>query len=117
MNKEFRLIHTKQIDSISGGDIDFRIELVNIFLEQIPEFVSKMSNYLAEKQWELLAREAHTAKSSVLTFGMESTGTLLKKIQTEIQNNQLDSVEEMVASAINDLKNAIPELEELKQIS
>jgi len=117
MDKDKKLIDTKQIDAISGNDNDFKMELVDIFLGQIPEFTSKMSTYLAEKKWELLAREAHTAKSSVLTFGMETTGKLLKSIQLDIQNNQLDSVEEMVGSAIKDLNEAVLELEELKKSS
>jgi len=115
MNKDKKLIDTKQIDAISGSDNDFKMELVNIFLGQIPEFTSKMNTYLAEEKWELLAREAHTAKSSVLTFGMETTGSLLKSIQLNIQNGQLESIEELVDSAINDLNDAVSELEVLKQ--
>ncbi len=115
MNKDKKLIDTKQIDAISGSDNAFKIELINIFLGQIPEFTSKMNTYLTEKKWELLAREAHTAKSSVLTFGMETTGALLKTIQLNIQSNQFESIEELVGNAIKDLNDAISELEELKQ--
>lgn len=115
MNKKFQHIHTKQIDEISGGDNDFKIELIKIFQEQIPDFITNMTRFLADANWEKLAREAHTAKSSVLTFGMESTGILLRKIQTDIQANQFDKVNEMTQQAIKNLTEAIPELEELKK--
>jgi hypothetical protein len=50
-------------------------------LKQIPEFINNMKKYLDDNNMEYLAREAHTAKSSVLIFGMENTGLLLKDIQ------------------------------------
>lgn len=114
MTKLFKYIDTTQIDAISGGDLDFKIELVDIFLEQIPEFVSVMKSSLDDKNWELLAREAHTAKSSVLTFGMRNTGVVLKEIQLFAENLQFEKLPELVEKATNDLNVVIPELNELK---
>ncbi len=114
MSKHFQHIHTTQIDSISGGDSAFISELSRIFLEQIPDFISNMSNFLKEEKWEQLAREAHTAKSSVLTFGMEETGSLLKHIQYEIKENNLILIPKRVEQTIEQLMAAVPELEELK---
>mgnify|MGYP001820531419 CR=1 FL=1 len=115
MDKQFGLIHTKQIDAISAGDNAFKIELIDIFLEQIPEFISVMNSSYKNGDWERLAREAHTAKSSALTFGMDETGTLLKQIQANTENNDLDSLPDLLKKAIKHLDAAQAELEELKQ--
>ncbi len=112
---EFKYIHTKHIDAIANGDKEFLNELVDIFLSQIPEFVSNMTRLLAEKNWEMLAREAHTAKSSVLTFGMDDTGKLLKNIQLEAEANKLDELSKMVHSAVEQIEAAVPELQEFKR--
>ncbi len=110
MGNTFQHIDTSQIETLAGGDQEFIKEMAEIFLEQINEFVTNMSSFLQEKNWEKLAREAHTAKSSAMTFGMEDTGTLLKKIQLECQDGNLKDVPKMVEDAIAQLKAAIPEL-------
>ncbi len=115
MDQESKLIHTKQIDAISGGDVSFKVELINIFLEQIPEFISNMNNSFETKDWILLAREAHTAKSSALTFGIDETGILLKDIQINCENNEFDVLPELLSKAINHLDSAVYELEALKK--
>jgi len=114
MNQYFQHINTSRIEELAAGDTEFYTEIIDIFLSQIPDFVNKMTTALEEKDWQLLAREAHTAKSSALTFGMEETGASLKKIQLLAEGNELNSIPELVKQAISDLEAAIPELQELK---
>lgn len=112
--EQYKYIHTKHIESIAAGDTEFMNELIDIFLGQIPEFISTMKNALNEHDYVLLAREAHTAKSSVLTFGMEDTGILLKNIQLKAEANELKEIPFMVNDAVLQLEAALPELRELK---
>lgn len=114
MKKQFQHIHTKQIDEISGGDNAFKLELVDIILEQIPEFAQNIKAFHEEKDWHRLAREAHTAKSSALTFGMEKAGNLLKDIQLNAENAKAETLVELVKEVLIEFKAALPELEELK---
>lgn len=111
---QYKYIHTKHIDSIAAGDTEFMTELIDIFLGQIPEFISTMKNALKEQDYTLLAREAHTAKSSVLTFGMEETGILLKNIQLKAEASELEELPFMVNDAALQLEAAVFELIELK---
>jgi len=114
MDQHFQHINTSRIEELAAGDTEFYIEIIDIFLNQIPDFINKMTTTLNEKNWQLLAREAHTAKSSVLTFGMEDTGVLLKKIQLLAEGNELNDLPVLVKKAISDLEAAVPELHELK---
>lgn len=114
MSESFQHINTKQVEEISGGDKDFLKELVDIFLEQIPDFVQKIAASFETENWPVLAREAHTAKSSAMTFGMDDTGVLLKKIQLDCEANQFENVPDMVKQVIQQLEAAVPELESLK---
>lgn len=113
MDNNFQNINPSQLETLAGGDKEFIKEMAEIFLEQIGEFVTNMRSFLNDKHWEKLAREAHTAKSSAMTFGMENTGTLLKNIQLECEAGNLDDVPKMVDDAINQLEAAIPELKQL----
>ncbi len=110
----YKYIDTKHIDSIAAGDTEFMTELIDIFLGQIPEFISTMKNALKEQDYTLLAHEAHTAKSSVLTFGMEETGILLKNIQLKAEANELEEIPFMVNDVVLQLEAVVPELRELK---
>jgi HPt (histidine-containing phosphotransfer) domain-containing protein len=113
MDNIFQHINPSQLETLAGGDKEFIKEMAEIFLEQINEFVTNMSSFLQEKNWERLAREAHTAKSSAMTFGMEGTGTLLKNIQLECEADNLEDVPKMVDDATSQLQAAIPELNQL----
>ena len=110
----YKYIHTRHIEDVAAGDNEFMIELIDIFLSQIPEFVSKMKSSLGEQNWMQLAREAHTAKSSALTFGMEETGKLLKNIQLKAEDNDLEEVSQMTKDAIQQMEAAVSELLDLK---
>ena len=79
-------IDLNHLNSITNGDENFKKELIGIFLNQIPVFIHNMKDYLDNNKMEKLAREAHTAKSSALIFGMENTGKLLKEIQYWAEN-------------------------------
>ena len=115
MNTGFQYIDTKQVEEIAGGDKEFLKELVDIFLEQIPDFVQKISTSFETENWPVLAREAHTAKSSAITFGMTKTAASLKDIQLNCEQEKLQNVPDLVGKVIAELIAAVPELESLKK--
>lgn len=113
MENNLQLINLDNLDTVASGDEEFKKELIGIFLEQIPVFLKNLSELYYQNNLEKLGREAHTAKSSVLIFGMENTGNLLKDI--ELWANSKNTSE--IAPALNqveiDLNLAIIELENL----
>jgi len=69
------------LKEITGGESSIVIEMVEMFLDQVDEFKVNMNQYLNDKNWVDLGKEAHKAKSSVLIVGMEDLGKNLKKLQ------------------------------------
>jgi HPt (histidine-containing phosphotransfer) domain-containing protein len=110
MNQRFQFVNLNYLEEISGGDLDFKKELIRIFLHQIPEFLSNMNKYLSENQNENLAKEAHTAKSSVLIFMMDEAGGDLKQIQMYAACNNLGNIPGLIKKVENSLENAFREL-------
>jgi len=92
MSSKLNPVDFNHLDGIVNGDENFKRELIKIFLEQIPDFIKNMKMYLDNNNLENLAREAHTAKSSVLIFGMTNTGNMLKDIQLFAENNNLTKI-------------------------
>ena len=84
------------LDEISGGDTKFKRDLIDIFLKQMPEFITNMKKFMNENDLNNLAKEAHTAKSSVLIFGMKETGVTLKKIQNLAEDGSTKEIDWLI---------------------
>lgn len=81
MDNNSQTIDFKSLNNVANNDEDFIKELIGIFLEQIPVFVNNLNQLFIQNNFEKLGREAHTAKSSVMIFGMAKTGKLLNQIE------------------------------------
>jgi HPt (histidine-containing phosphotransfer) domain-containing protein len=110
MDGQLHSVNLDYLDDISGGDRNFKKELIVIFLKQIPDFIRNLHRFLIDDETENLAKEAHTAKSSVLIFMMEETGKNLKKIQLLAENNQKEEIFPLILDVQNDLEKASEEL-------
>lgn len=110
MSGNFEYVNLAYLEEISGGDKEFEKELVQIFLTQVPEFVSNMHKFLNGNENETLAKEAHTAKSSVLIFMMEETGNALKKIQLLAENGDTRPIPSLLQKVETALNGATSEL-------
>lgn len=110
MNQQFQFVNLNYLEEISGGDIAFKKELIGIFMNQIPGFISNLSSYLINHDYESLAKEAHTAKSSVLIFMMTETGIVLKQIQRLAEEKNPDEIAYLINKVESDLENAYREL-------
>lgn len=113
MSSSFQQINIEELESVSFGDKDFKKELIEIFLDQIPTFIKNMNQFFADGKIDLLAKEAHTAKSSVLIFGMKKTGSSLKEIQLQGEKNITDELSSLIASVEEELKVAEQELKQI----
>lgn len=81
------MVHDEKITDLSylkemsGNDNSIIKEMIDIFLEQIPEFEEEISNHFKAKDWYELGAIAHKAKSSVRTMGMEKSGNCLEQLE------------------------------------
>jgi HPt (histidine-containing phosphotransfer) domain-containing protein len=110
MDGQLNHVNLGYLDDISGGDCIFKKELIRIFLKQIPDFIRNLHRFLIDDEIENLAKEAHTAKSSVLIFMMEETGKNLKKIQLLAENNETEEILPLILEVQNDMDKASKEL-------
>ena len=110
MDGQFNHVNLEYLNDISGGDSNFKAELIGIFLKQIPDFIRNLHRFLIDDEIENLAKEAHTAKSSVLIFMMEKTGKNLKKIQLLEENNETDEILPIILEVQDELNSAAKEL-------
>ncbi|GAB1450271.1 hypothetical protein MASR2M47_03270 [Draconibacterium sp.] len=92
MDNNSHTIDFKSLNSVANDDEDFKKELIAIFLEQIPVFIDNLNQLFIQNNLEKLGREAHTAKSSVMIFGMTKTGKLLNQIENWSADNNNEDI-------------------------
>ncbi|MBN1821871.1 MAG: Hpt domain-containing protein [Prolixibacteraceae bacterium] len=85
---ELKITDLSYLKQVSGGEPKFMKEMIRIFSEQVPEFISNMEQHLADKNYIELGREAHKAKSSVIIVGMNEMGSKMKELQLLTEKNE-----------------------------
>lgn len=93
-------------------------EMVQIFIDQVPEFSGEMKEFLEKKDYQSLGLLAHKAKSSVAIMGMNELADKLKKFellakeQKEVESyaSYIDNFEESCQNAVQELNEIIKNL-------
>ena len=80
-----RYTNLDYLKEITGGESEIMKEFIQMFFDQLIEFRTGLTSFLAEKKWKELGELAHKAKSSVMTFGMNDLGNRLKDLQLKTQ--------------------------------
>ena len=62
---DYKVISPAYLENVTGGDIGIMEEIVTIFKDQIPEFVTEMNDLYQKEAYYELGLLAHKAKSSV----------------------------------------------------
>lgn len=78
---EYKVFNPDYLVSITGGDAAVMEEIITIFRNQIPEFITEMNSLLAAGKYYELGLLAHKAKGSVTVMGMDETAKMLKEFE------------------------------------
>jgi len=85
------------LNEVSGGDYTIMLEFIQIFKEQLPEFIQQFNEAIESKNYKQVAAIAHKAKSTVSIFGMHNWATRLKQLQLDINQNHIpDNLSQIV---------------------
>ncbi len=81
-------IDLSYLESMAAGDNDLIKEMIEIFKEQVPEFIKEMREALTNNDSKALSSVAHKAKSSVAIMGITSLSEELKIFESITSNNE-----------------------------
>ena len=82
-----KLTDLSYLREMSGNDHSIIKEMIDIFIEQVPEFLEEISESFESRDWHALGAFSHKAKSSVRTMGMEKTGGYLERLEHFAKGN------------------------------
>ena len=104
------------LKEMSGGNKDLIREMITIFNAQVGEFSRDMDSHLEKKEYELLGKLAHKAKSSISIMGMNDLALELKTLENLARDGkQIEKYEGIIDSFKNQTQLAVQELKEVLQ--
>jgi HPt (histidine-containing phosphotransfer) domain-containing protein len=81
MAGKFTYADLTYLESMSMGSNDLIVEMIQIFIDQLPEFTEGLTAHLKNGDLLALGALAHKAKSSVAVMGMGSLTSDLKTLE------------------------------------
>jgi HPt (histidine-containing phosphotransfer) domain-containing protein len=81
MAVKFTYADLTYLESMSMGTNELIVEMIQLFVDQLPEFTEGLTTHLKNKDYKALGALAHKAKSSVAVMGMDSMATDLKTLE------------------------------------
>jgi len=76
-------INLEQLHQISEGDIEFEIEILQVYVEDVSQRLEKVREAIDGNEWSIIMAEAHHIKGSsgnVGAFQVESLAVQLEKL-------------------------------------
>lgn len=104
---------------MSGGNKDLVKEMITIFISQVDEFTSSMDSHLEKKEYELLGRLAHKAKSSISIMGLNDLARELKLLEVQAKEGKnpekypvyISNFKKVTKEAVEELNVVIKDLD------
>jgi HPt (histidine-containing phosphotransfer) domain-containing protein len=104
---------------MSGGNKELILEMITIFNAQADEFAHDMDQLLSDKQFELLGKLAHKAKSSVSIMGLNDLAIRLKDLENSAREGKnissyasiVDNFKKETTEAVKELNIIVQNLE------
>ena len=87
------------IFSTLGGDPDLG-ELVELFVDEMPERVQNITTLLAESDWEELRRSAHQLKGAAGSYGFDAISPIAAVVEDKVRSGH---DEEEIRQAVEEL--------------
>ena len=81
MAGKFTYADLTYLESMSMGSNELIVEMIQIFVDQLPEFTEGLIEHLKSGNYPALGALAHKAKSSVAVMGMDSLAADLKTLE------------------------------------
>ena len=105
-------VNLKVLEQYTGGETELTIQLISIFLRQIPDAIQKLGLHIPDKNWKEVHAVAHKIKSSISVFELSELRKLVTNIEEYARDGmQLEEVPALYARFKSGALEAIAELE------
>ncbi|MDP4116747.1 MAG: ATP-binding protein [Bacteroidota bacterium] len=92
MIEQPKLFDTDHLDKMSLGNKEFRAELIQTYLQDLSKRKIKLDDFIKERLFEKVAKEAHTLKGASFSVGATKLGELAFAIEKAAKNDDFAEV-------------------------
>lgn len=115
---EFRLIDIEYLKRISGNDMDFCREILEMFIRQTTSDVADLERYYQKGLWEDLRHRSHAMRSTMSSLQVKDLNRMLRTLEEESRSTgdpgQIESVlKEVISSSDQAITEARRILEDI----
>ncbi len=104
-------VNLSYLEDITGGDTTVIIEMLDLFIQDIPKHTSNMVSYFQEGKLLDVAREAHMLKPTVQYVGLFQLYEDLKELEALARKEfNVDRISELLESIKSEAKISVPAL-------
>lgn len=79
-------IDLSYLEDIAGGSNEFIIEMIDMFLEQTPQYCTEIKQAIVDKEWKKVSDLAHKVKPTLAFMGSNSAKETMASIETDARN-------------------------------
>ncbi|HEX7367803.1 MAG TPA: Hpt domain-containing protein [Pelobium sp.] len=101
-NNKSLLIDLSYLKEVASDNVDFMVEMIDIFLNQTPDYVCVLSDAVAQKDWPKIAEMAHKIKPTLAFMGANEAKEKMASIEARAREKQ---DYEGISTDFNNLKN------------
>jgi HPt (histidine-containing phosphotransfer) domain-containing protein len=99
------------LKNMSGGAFEIMKEMIDLFIEQVAEISEEMNAAYDRKDWIILGKLAHKAKSSVSIMGMDGLAVSLKNLElSAAEGKDIESYKAIIDKFMGECSEAVVEL-------
>ncbi|WP_051189591.1 Hpt domain-containing protein [Daejeonella oryzae] len=84
-------IDLSYLSDVAGGSSEFMIEMIDMFLDQTPEYFEEIDQSINDLDWSNVATLAHKIKPTLAFMGVDFARIEMAELERKAKN--LDSVE------------------------
>ncbi|MBL4715679.1 MAG: Hpt domain-containing protein [Bacteroidia bacterium] len=101
------------LSELADGSNDFIIEMIEMFLDQTPNYLNQIDQYLQEKDWESIQGIAHAMKPSLSFMGIAALEPVVISTEEKCMNQrELDTIPGLIQELNQTCEVSYKELQE-----
>lgn len=98
-------IDLSYLEDITGGDKEMMLEMLNLFIEDIPSQVEKIREAVEKKNMKTLRAESHKLKPTLQYVGLNEMYEVIKRLEaigkSNEYSNEADTLAQELATEMN----------------
>ncbi len=104
------------LKEMSAGNKDLVLEMIDIFKSQVDEFKRDMEDLFIKKEYLLLGKLAHKAKSSISIMGLDDLAADLKTLENNAKaGTNPENYKKIIDKFVSETDEAVRELDEVSK--